>query len=144
VKKRSIVIVLAVALLLVLAMAGSAMAYNQKAVPSVIGDNCYPIWPDGGTYDGNYSFHIEWELTAGEPQFYQIQFCPSGEDPTLESNWIPRGSWHKITKAELNAGALTTSPYYYQGGLDSDGWRVEIVSNRGSKGLSDFSPEWGA
>jgi hypothetical protein len=151
-KKRSIVIVLAVALLFVFAMVGSALAYDHKAAPSVVDDPTityinYPGWVDGqppdpwvsDTYNGYYYFHVEWSLTAGEPLFYQIQFCPSGDYP----NWVAWGAWHKITKAELNAGALTTIPFYYEG-LDNDGWRVEIVTNRGAKALFDYSPEWGA
>jgi hypothetical protein len=142
-KKTPIVILLAIALLLVLALAGTASAYTPKVAPSVIDANCYANWPApvGGsdTYDGYYSFHVEWSLTAGKPMFYRVQFCPSGTYP----NWTSPYPWHKIKRAQLRAGALTTKRIYYEG-LESDGWRVEIITNLGRRALLDYSPEWGA
>jgi hypothetical protein len=134
VKKRSILIVLAVALLLVLVLAGTAQAYDLKAAPSLIDASCSMTWPDG-TYTGYYSWHLEWSLDAGRPLLYRIEHYSSYHNTTSYSRYYP------FTVDQVRAGSADIGPFYYavdEG--EGDIWRVQILSR---PGLSDWTdPGW--
>ena len=137
-KKRSIAIVLALALLVLLVMAGSALAYDQKVAPSLDDQKCWMDWPPqvGGsdTYTGNYTFHLKWSLEAGRPHFYRIEHVSSYYGTTTLSPYYP------LTGQQLKAGEATVARYYAMDEGEGDTWRVEVISNPGPKGLDDWTP----
>ena len=122
-KKRSIVIVLVVALLFVFAMAGSALAYDQKLPPSINDQACSMTWPGPDEYTGDYYWHLEWSLDAGRSHFYRIEHYSMHDGTTTLS------PYYRFTEQQIKAGKADVGPFYYsmtEG--EGDIWRVQIIS----------------